>query len=111
VAYGAAGKLKKNYRDLWPGIDLVFFGVRDRLKYEFIVRPGADPTLIRLAYSGADSVTVDKNETFWYTTPVCALTDEKPLAFRTAAGVRWSQLIDLRATRPAYYLWLRLGPY
>ena len=41
------------YRDLWPGIDLVFRG-RDRtLKYEFHVAPGADASRIRLAYRGA----------------------------------------------------------
>ena len=30
------------YPDLWPGIDLVYQGAANRLKYEFIVHPGAD---------------------------------------------------------------------
>ena len=29
------------YRDLWPGIDLCYSGGQDRLKYEFVLRPGA----------------------------------------------------------------------
>ena len=31
------------YRDLWPGIDLVYEGTVSRLKYSFLVAPGADP--------------------------------------------------------------------
>ena len=37
------------YRDLWPGIDLVYDGDASHLKYRFVVRPGADPKRIRLA--------------------------------------------------------------
>ena len=44
------------YPDLWPGIDLVYYGTVDQMKYEFIVRPGANPKDIQLAYSGATNV-------------------------------------------------------
>ncbi len=47
------------YRDLWPGIDLEYSGHVDRLKYAFVVRPGADPARIRLRYRGADRVEMD----------------------------------------------------
>ncbi len=43
------------YRDLWPGIDLVYSGTTDRLKYQFTVKPGADPKRIRLAYRGTNA--------------------------------------------------------
>ncbi len=36
------------YRDLYPGIDLVFYGTPDRLQYDFLVSPGADRNQIRL---------------------------------------------------------------
>jgi len=32
------------YPNLWPGIDLAYSGTVNRLKYEFIVHPGADPS-------------------------------------------------------------------
>ena len=47
------------YRDLWPGIDLVYHGTASQLKYEFLVHPGADPVQIRLAYHGATDVALD----------------------------------------------------
>ncbi len=40
------------YEGLWPGVDLVFSGAAGRIKYAFIVHPGADPERIRLVHSG-----------------------------------------------------------
>ena len=47
------------YPDLWPGIDLAYYGVDGALKYEFIVHPGANPDRIRLAYRGAQTVALN----------------------------------------------------
>ncbi len=44
------------YRDLYPGIDLVYRGMDGSIKREFIVRPGADPGRIRMIYGGAYQV-------------------------------------------------------
>ena len=41
------------YRDLYPGIDMSYGGAGHRIKSEFLVAPGTDPTQIRLNYSGA----------------------------------------------------------
>ncbi len=46
------------YRDLYPGIDLVYRGTEGRLKSEFVVAPGADPGQIRLRYEGADNLSI-----------------------------------------------------
>lgn len=43
------------YREVYPKIDLVyFFDPGGRLTYEFIVRPGGDPSRIELSYRGID---------------------------------------------------------
>src|SRR5207249_10933969 len=34
---------KVRYDDLYPGIDLIYYGTHRELEYDFIVRPGADP--------------------------------------------------------------------
>ena len=36
---------------IYPGIDLVFYGQERQLEYDFILAPGADPDVIRLAAS------------------------------------------------------------
>jgi uncharacterized protein (TIGR03437 family) len=48
-----AGFLRVRYREIYPGIDLVFYGAGGALEYDFLVAPGADPGRIRLAISGA----------------------------------------------------------
>ena len=44
------------YRDIFRGIDLNYSVSRTRLKSEFVVRPGADASLIRLEYHGAEAL-------------------------------------------------------
>jgi hypothetical protein len=44
------------YRDLYPGIDMTYGGAGRQVKSEFLVSPGADPALIRLAYSEPVSI-------------------------------------------------------
>jgi hypothetical protein len=76
------------YRNLWPGIDLAYSGTTERLKYEFIVHPGADPSSIKLAYSGARSVTLNKEGQLEVETPVGGFRDERPLAYQERDGKR-----------------------
>ena len=40
------------FRDVYPGVDIVYYGNRHRLEHDFVLAPGADPSVIRLAFSG-----------------------------------------------------------
>jgi hypothetical protein len=46
-------------KDVYDGIDLVFYGHGHEMEYDFVVRPGGDPNQIRLAFDGVDSMKVD----------------------------------------------------
>jgi hypothetical protein len=50
---------KVGYKDLYPGIDLVYYGNQGHLEYDLVVAPGADPTQITLAFDGAEQIAVD----------------------------------------------------
>jgi len=76
------------YRDLWPGIDLVYYGTVDRLKYEFIVQPGADPGQIRLAYRGATGVALNGAGQLEVETPIGGFADDSPVAYQEIGGQR-----------------------
>ena len=76
------------YRDLWPGIDLVFRGRGGTLKYEFHVSPGADPSRIGLAYRGADGVSVAAGGSLLIQTPLGTLRDKRPDSFQRVHGRR-----------------------
>lgn len=47
------------YHNLYPGIDLIFYGQGRQLEYDLVVAPGADPRAIRLAVKGAEQSEVN----------------------------------------------------
>jgi len=56
---------KVTYKNIYPGIDLEFMarkGEDKPVEYNFIVHPGADPSLIKMQYNGADKITLTKGE-------------------------------------------------
>ena len=50
---------KVRYRNVYPGIDLVYYGNNHKLEYDFALAAGADVSRIRLAVNGADTVSLD----------------------------------------------------
>src|SRR5205807_209866 len=50
---------KVHYQDLYPGIDLIYYGKQRQLEYDLVVGPGADPNQITLDFQGAEDVTGD----------------------------------------------------
>lgn len=76
------------YEKLWPGIDLVYSGTTNRLKYEFRVRPGADPEKIRFAYRGVSKIGVDETGALQIQSPVQHFKDGVPVAYQTVEGKR-----------------------
>jgi hypothetical protein len=74
------------YRDLWPGIDLIYTGAADRLKYDLVVQPGADPSRIRFTCEGATSVSIDERGRLEIVTPAGTFHDDAPAAFQVKAG-------------------------
>ncbi len=47
---------KVKYAEVYPGIDLVYYGNQRQLEYDLVVAPGADPQAIRLDIEGADKL-------------------------------------------------------
>lgn len=70
------------YSDLWPGIDLVYSGTANRLKYTFLVKPGADPAQVRLAYRGVKGIRLNESGQLEIETPAGGFRDDKPYAYQ-----------------------------
>jgi gliding motility-associated-like protein len=50
------------YQDVYPGIDVRYYSESGSLKYEFIVKPGADPSKILMQFTGLEKLSVKKNQ-------------------------------------------------
>jgi hypothetical protein len=84
------------YRELWPGIDLAYEGTVNRLKYEFIVHPGADPSMVRLAYRGVGNLSVDEAGRLNVSTPLGGFQDDTPIAYQNIHGERRNVAVRYR---------------
>jgi len=76
------------YRDLWPGIDLRLRQRGGALKYDFRVRPGARASDIRLAYAGAQRLTIDPRGDLLIETGAGTLRDSRPISYQDIGGTR-----------------------
>lgn len=47
------------YEDVYPDIDLVYYGNQSQLQYDFILAPGADPGQIGLQFPEADALEIE----------------------------------------------------
>ncbi len=50
------------YKSVYPGIDLVFYGKQGRLEYDFQVAPGANPTQAELQFDGATKLELQNGD-------------------------------------------------
>jgi uncharacterized protein (TIGR03437 family) len=78
---GVTNYAKVKYRDVYPGVDLVYYGHERQLEYDLILAPGADPKQIKLAFDGAERMRIES---------------DGDLALGTAAG-------EVRQHRPVIY--------
>jgi hypothetical protein len=85
---GIATYSQLRYRNLWPGIDMALRADRGKLKYEFLVRPGADPSDIRLAYTGADQLALADDGSLLVATSLGGLHDAAPASYQPGASAR-----------------------
>ncbi len=77
---------KVKYAQVYPGIDLLYYGNQSQLEYDFVVQPGADPNAIRLAYSGPDQMSIDSRGDLILTVDGRELRQRKPLIYQEIGG-------------------------
>jgi|GEM_PF-1335893 len=66
--------------DVYPEVDMIYYSDHRRLEYDFVVAPGGDPSMIRMAFEGADHISIENGD----------------LVLRAAAG-------EVRQQRPVVY--------
>jgi len=76
------------YRELWPGVAMHVRGREGALKYEFRLRPGADPSRIRLAYHGQRRLALGAGGEMRIETALGSLRDARPVSYQMIVGRR-----------------------
>jgi hypothetical protein len=99
------------YRNLWWGIDLTYSGSVDRMKYTFLVRPGADPKRIRLRYRGVTAVRQDEAGRLEVASPLGSIRDDRPSAYQELDGRRVPVPVEYSVDAKRAGYGFRLGTY
>jgi len=76
------------YSSVYDGIDLAYYGDQGRLEYDFMVAPGANPNVIRLALDGARNVHVDDSGGLAFETAAGPAGFRRPVVYQENAGTR-----------------------
>jgi Beta-propeller repeat/Cep192 domain 4/HYDIN/CFA65/VesB-like, Ig-like domain len=74
------------YRDIYPGVDLVYYGNQRQLEYDFVVAPGADPGKIRFSFSGESQIRLDHTGNLILTIPAGRVSFHKPRVYQRNTG-------------------------
>ena len=76
------------YHEVYPGVDIVYYGSQGRLEYDFAVAPGADPGMIHLTFAGAVGIHFDPAGDLLIHADGGEFRQHKPAVYQEIAGER-----------------------
>ncbi len=76
------------YKNVYPGIDLVYYGNHHQLEYDFAVAPGADPRQIQFGITGANQMELDSEGNLVLQTASGELRFKSPVVYQESSGAR-----------------------
>ncbi len=78
---------KVHYEDVYPGIDMVYYGNQRQLEYDFTLAPRADPGSILLNFEGADRIEIAENGDLLLRVGKGEVRQRKPFAYQIRRGL------------------------
>jgi photosystem II stability/assembly factor-like uncharacterized protein len=75
-------------RDVYAGVDVIYYGKGDRLEYDFKLAVGADPNAPRLRFDGASNLRMDESGDLQIETGAGEVRQHKPIAYQLSSGIR-----------------------
>ena len=79
---------KVRYSDVYPGVDLLYYGNQRQLEYDFAVAPYADPKAIRLQFSGVTNLKLDADGDLIVSAKNGDIAFRKPVIYQERDGRR-----------------------
>jgi len=76
------------YRDVYPGVDLIFYGSAGQLEYDLILEPHAILGRVRLRFDGARRLAVEANGDLRIESSQGVLRQKRPLVYQEIGGRR-----------------------
>jgi hypothetical protein len=74
------------YRDVYPAVDLAYYGTAGRLEYDIIARPGARLGSVELRFIGARELWLDRQGNLHIVGSMGSLVQDRPLIYQRING-------------------------
>jgi hypothetical protein len=101
---------KVSYKNVYRGVDLVYYGKQGRLEHDFVVSPGADVGRIRLRLEGSKKVALDAGGNLLLAVEGGEVRFERPLIYQEDSGGR-QEIPGGYVLNGAREVALKVGPY
>jgi len=75
------------YHDVYPGIDWVIYAETNSIKYDFVVRPGANPSLIKMKFSHQEGLVLNKDGSFTLKNSLGEISEKKPVSSQNGEDI------------------------
>jgi hypothetical protein len=89
---GIHGYRKVEHRNVYPGVNVIYYGNQRQLEYDFVVAPGASAGDIAIAFDGARHVAIDEGGGLAIDTGGGNLRQPAPVIYQDIHGAR--QTVD-----------------
>ncbi len=77
-----------SYANVYPGVDVVYYGNQRQLEYDFRISPGSDPRAVSLRFEGADKLDLDANGDLLLKLGESVVRQPKPFVYQEVASAR-----------------------
>jgi hypothetical protein len=77
---------KVKYKEVYPGIDLVYYGNQQKLEYDWVVAPGGDPNAIQVVFQGQEDLLIDSAGDLVLKMGKTEVRQKRPVVFQEVAG-------------------------
>ena len=98
------------YAQVYPGIDMVYYGNGRRLEYDFILAPGSDPELIEIAFGGIQDFEISPTGDVVLHTQQGNILQSRPTAYQEVDGVKEQVVVDY-VVKDRHRVGFQLGAY
>lgn len=75
------------YRNVYPGIDWVVYSNDGGIKYDFVVHPNADPSLIKMQFDHQEDLRLNRDGSFALENSMGSIREEKPMSFQEGKSI------------------------
>ena len=99
-----------HYSQIYPGIDMVYYGNERRLEYDFVVAPGADPEIVEIGFGGHQDFEIDSIGDVVLHTNQGDIRQSRPNAYQELNGIKEEVPVSYVA-RSGHSIGFQLGAY